>query len=71
MAQTQLSASLKEHPKLSETREFKIAYWAGGQMQHTKNLHRTEATESRVCVDLSNLNVWGVDQKNIKVRGKT
>lgn len=25
MAQTQLSASLKEHPKLSETREFKIA----------------------------------------------
>lgn len=25
MAQTQLFASLKEHPKLSETREFKIA----------------------------------------------
>lgn len=25
MAQTQLSVSLKEHPKLSETREFKIA----------------------------------------------
>lgn len=61
MAQTQLSVSLKEHPKLSETREFKIAIGLEDKYSTIKSLHKIETAESRVCMDLSNLNLWGVD----------
>lgn len=40
MAQTQLLASLKGHPKLSETREFKIAIRLADK-HHTKKLYET------------------------------
>lgn len=65
MAQTQLFASLKEHPKLSQTREFKIAIGLEDKYSTQKTFINQELQKVGVLWK-SNLHLWGSGSKEDK-----